>query len=198
MKQSLTERLQGEAEKNCPIYTTPYKPHIDTLIADTVQEVLKEVVKWNEEHVDGGGDLPWGEQDRFLKSLQDIGHVKEETNMNNKTPKETQAVEEELQNIMEDYLMLAEMKSFAKDPVKHMEEMRKHWNILKDFIEQTLKTVEARGHTEGVRKYNELLLEVRNKYEGENRHQTALRIIRENQNSISQGAEALTPTDDGA
>ena len=107
--------------------------------------------------------------------------------MNNKTPKETQAVEEELQNIMEDYLMLAEMKSFAKDPVKHMEEMRKHWNILKDFIEQTLKTVEARGHTEGVRSGKIQVLEL------------ATKIISNPVEFMQLTVESeITPTNDGA
>jgi len=40
--------------------------------------------------------------------------------------------------VMDDYLHLAEMRSFAKDPVAHMEEMREHWQKLQAFIENLL------------------------------------------------------------
>lgn len=47
--------------------------------------------------------------------------------------------EEELQNIMEDYLSHAEMRAFAKDPAEHMKEMREHWQVLKSFLHQELQ-----------------------------------------------------------
>ena len=40
--------------------------------------------------------------------------------------------------VIEDYIHLAEMRHFAKDPVAHMEEMREHWQKLQDFITQLL------------------------------------------------------------
>ena len=47
--------------------------------------------------------------------------------------------------IMEPYLFLAEMKPKAKDPAKHMEEMRECWDKLKAFI----RKVETRAMEEG-------------------------------------------------
>ena len=41
--------------------------------------------------------------------------------------------------VMEDYLRCAELKHLAKDPVAHMEEMRAHWEKLKQFITSLLK-----------------------------------------------------------
>ena len=50
-----------------------------------------------------------------------------------------EAWEEALQvEVMEDYLHLAEMRHFAKDPVKHMEEMREYFDKLKSFIKVLL------------------------------------------------------------
>ena len=40
--------------------------------------------------------------------------------------------------VMEDYLMCAEMRHHAKDQVAHMEEMRGHWEKLKSFITRLL------------------------------------------------------------
>lgn len=43
--------------------------------------------------------------------------------------------EEALQfEVMEDYLMHVELRHLAKDPVKHMEESRAHYEKLKTFI----------------------------------------------------------------
>ena len=47
-------------------------------------------------------------------------------------------IRERLQHeIMEDYIRCAEHRYQAKDPVAHMEEMRRHFDRLLDFITQT-------------------------------------------------------------
>ena len=76
--------------------------------------------------------------------------------------------------------MTAELGHLAKDELKHKEELRAYWKELNDFIATLLSSRDTywkeRVESEQ-RKYNELLLAVGNKYEGETRHQTALRYI---------------------
>ena len=63
--------------------------------------------------------------------------------------------------VMDDYLHLAEMRHFAKDPVAHMEEMREHWHKLQDFIQNLLDQHSAHlvERTQGLEK---VLKEIRN------------------------------------
>ena len=63
------------------------------------------------------------------------------------TPQQPQGKdwEERLQyEVMYDYLMHAEYRHAAIDPIKHMEEMREHWGKLRDFIHTLLAEKRSR------------------------------------------------------
>ena len=62
--------------------------------------------------------------------------------------------EMQLQDIMEDYLFDARLTDKAKDKGEHMEIMRGHWKILKDFISSR----EEKAREEGRKEYKEELL----------------------------------------
>ena len=74
---------------------------------------------------------------------------------------------------------------------------RKDWYLIskiKSFIKEKLITANNEGR-DVIEKYNELIMAVGNKYDGETRHETALRYIRQAEKG-NNTAKALSPNKD--